>query len=232
MRAELKAQRTRSWGEVTLGDLARRIAADHGLQARVGSALRGIAIPHLDQTEESDLNLLTRLAGDHDTVAKQSGKYLLLVPRGEVASATGKPTPAIDVRPEDASRWRLTLADREAYSPAEASWHDAETGERKTETAGSGEPKWTIRRAYASASVAAEAARSKLVQLARGTALLAVDLSPCNPVAAAEAELRMAGFRDDVDGSSTCQRVVHKLDRGAFNGRFRHRVDVMQLYNM
>lgn len=217
MRAELKAQKTRSWGEVTLGDLAGRIAADHGLKARVGSALRGIAIPHLDQTEESDLNLLTRLASDHDAVAKQSGDYLLLVPRGEAASATGKPMPAVDVRPQDTRRWRVTLADREAYGSVEASWHDPGTGKRETETAGSGEPKWTIRRAYASASEAAEAARAKLAQLARGTALLTLDLSPGNPVVAAEAELRLAKFRAGVDGSWTCQRVVHKLDLGGFS---------------
>lgn len=217
MRAELKAQKTRSWGEVTLGDLARRIAADHGLKARVGSALRAVRIPHLDQAEESDLNLLTRLARDHDAVAKQSGDYLLLVPRGETASATGKPMPAIDVRPGDASRWRVTLADREAYSSAEARWHDPETGKGKVETVGSGDPKWTIRRAYPSASEAAEAARAKLAQLARGTALLVIDLSPGNPVVAAEAELRLAGFRDDVDGSWACQRAVHRLDRRGFS---------------
>lgn len=217
MRAELKAQKTRSWGEVTLGDLTSRIAADHGLQARVGSALRSVAIPHLDQTEESDLNLLTRLAVDHDAVAKQSGEYLLLVPRGEVASATGRPMPAVDVRPEGTRRWRVTLADREAYSSVTARWHDPKTGKREIETAGSGDPKWELRGAYASASEAAEAARSKLARLARGTALLTLDLSPGNPVVAAEAELQLAGFRPGADGSWTCQRVVHKLDRGGFS---------------
>lgn len=111
-----------------LGDLARRIAAGHGLQARVGSALRAVRIPHPAQTEESDLNLLTRLARDRDAVAKQSGDYLLLVPRGEVASATGKPMPAVDVRPEDTTRWRVTLADRAAYASAEARWHDPAGG--------------------------------------------------------------------------------------------------------
>lgn len=217
MRASLKAQKTRSWDEVTLGDLAGRIAADHGLEARVGSALRSVRIPHLDQTEESDLHLLTRLAQDHDAVAKQAGKYLLFVPRGEAYSATGKPMPAVEVHPEDTRRWRVTLADREAYGSVAAHWHDPETGERKTEIAGSGDPRQTLRRTYASASEAAEAARSKLAQLARGTARLSVDLSPGNPVVAAEAELRLEGFRDGVDGSWTCRRVSHKLARSGYS---------------
>ena len=212
MRAELKAQKTRSWDDVTLGDLVGRIAADHGLEARVGSALRSIRIPHLDQVEESDLHLLTRLARDHDSVAKQAGERLLFVPRGEVSSATGKPMPAVDVRPRDVHRWSVTIADRDAYASVRAHWHEPATGRRRTETAGSGSPARTLRRTHASASEAAEAARAELARLARGTVRLSAELSPGNPVVAAEAELRLAGFRKGAAGSWTCRRVTHRLN--------------------
>ena len=159
MRAELKAQKRCSWDDVTMGDLVDRIGADHGLEARVGSALRSIRIPHLDQLEESDLHLLTRLARDHDAVAKQAGERLLFVPRGEVSSATGKPMSAVDVRPRDARRWHVTIADRDAYASARAHWHEPAAGRRRTETAVSGGPARTLRRTHASASEAAEAAR-------------------------------------------------------------------------
>ena len=217
MRASLKAQRTRSWDDVSIGDLVASIAASHGLEPRVGSALRPVRISHLDQTEESDLHLLTRLARDHDAVAKPAGGFLLFVPQGEAASATGQPMPTIDVRPEDARSWRVTLADRAKYRSVRAHWHDAGTGERMTETAGSGDPAWTLRRAYASESEAREAARAKLAELARAIARLSVVLSPGNPVAAAEAELRMRDFRDGVDGSWTCRRVVHRLGPGGYS---------------
>ena len=217
MRESLKARKTRSWDDVSIGELARQIAAEHGLKARVGSALREVRIPHLDQTEESDLHLLTRLARDHDAVAKPAGEYLLFVPRGEAASATGKPMPAVDVRPEDVSRWRVTRADREAYNSAKAHWHEPGTGTRHTETAGSGEPAWTLRGTYASASEAAEAARAKLSELARGTARLSLKMAPGNPAIAAEAELRLKEFGDGADGSWTCLRAVHRLDRGGYS---------------
>ena len=217
MRESLKAQKTRSWDDVSIGELAREIAAEHGLKARVGSALRGVRIPHLDQTEESDLHLLTRLAQDHDAVAKPAGEYLLFVSLGEASSASGKPMPSIDVRPEDVRRWRVTLADRELYASAIAHWHEPATGERHAETAGSGAPAWTLRRTFASAPEAAEAARAKLAELARGTARLSIDLSPGNPVVAAEAELRLAGFRDGINDRWTCRRVVHRLDRRGYS---------------
>ena len=217
MRESLKAQKTRSWDDVSIGDLVSEIAAEHGLKARVGSALRGVRIPHLDQTEESDLHLLTRLARDHDAVAKPAGEYLLFVPRGEAASATGKPMPAVDVRPADDTSWRVTRSDREAYRSVRAHWHEPGTGTRHTETAGSGEPAWTLRRAYASAPEAAEAARAKLSELARGTARLALRMAVGNPSIAAEAELRLAGFGDGADGSWTCLRAAHRLDRGGYS---------------
>ncbi|MDE0109890.1 MAG: contractile injection system protein, VgrG/Pvc8 family [Bryobacterales bacterium] len=217
MRGELKAQKTRSWDDVSLGDLVGEIAGDHGLKARVGAALRAQTIPHLDQTEESDLHLLTRLAKDRDAVAKQAGEWLLFVPRGEASSATGKPMPRIEIRPGDTKRWRVTIADREAYASVNAHWHDPETGERRTETAGSGSPARTLRQAYASASEAAAAAKAELARSGRDAVTLFADLTPGNPSAAAEAELRTAGFGDGIDGSWTCRRVVHTLDRRGYS---------------
>lgn len=219
MRAALKAQKTRSWDDVAIGDLVSAIAADHGLKARVGSALRSVRIPHLDQTEESDLHLLTRLGRDHDAVAKPAGEYLLFVPRGESASAAGKPMPRIDVRPEHVRDWRVTLADRNRYESVKAHWHEPGTGSRRTETAGSGDPAKTLRRTHGSAAEAAEAARAELARLARGTARLTLALVPGNPVAAAEGELRLAGFGDGIDGSWTCRTAVHRLDRGGYSTR-------------
>ena len=104
MRSTLKAQRTRSWDDVSIGDLVASIAADHGLEPRVGRSLRAVRISHLDQTDESDMHLLTRLARDYDAVAKPAGGRLLFVPRGEAESATGKSMPTIRIRPEGTGR--------------------------------------------------------------------------------------------------------------------------------
>ncbi|MEE9358423.1 hypothetical protein [Candidatus Vondammii sp. HM_W22] len=62
MRQSLKSCKLRSWDDITLGDLVATIAAEHGLIPRVGEFLDAIHIPHLDQTYESDMHLLTRLA--------------------------------------------------------------------------------------------------------------------------------------------------------------------------
>ena len=79
MRGSLKQHKTRSWDQTTIGSLVAAIAAEHGLESRVGETLASVAIEHIDQTEESDLNLLTRLSKQYDAVAKPAGGSLLFV---------------------------------------------------------------------------------------------------------------------------------------------------------
>ena len=97
MHSGLKAQKTRSWDEISIGDLVGGIAADHGLEPRVGDSLRGIRIRHLDQADESDLHLLTRLAGHSDGVAKPASGTFLFVRRGHARSASGTLMPVIRI---------------------------------------------------------------------------------------------------------------------------------------
>ena len=52
MRQQLKARRTRSWHDTTIGAMVATIAAKHGLTPRVGEFLAPISIPHMDQAEE------------------------------------------------------------------------------------------------------------------------------------------------------------------------------------
>ena len=66
MRATLKQRKTRSWHQISIGDLVATVAAEHGLESRTAEDLRGIVLPHVDQTDESDLHLLTRLGEQYD----------------------------------------------------------------------------------------------------------------------------------------------------------------------
>jgi len=44
------------------------IAGEHGLKAKVAEALKAFNYEHLDQVDESDINLLTRIGKDHDAI--------------------------------------------------------------------------------------------------------------------------------------------------------------------
>ncbi|SMG64540.1 Phage late control D, partial [methanotrophic bacterial endosymbiont of Bathymodiolus sp.] len=70
MRQSLKAPQTRVWDNVTLADLVSSIASEHGLVPKISDSLASIGYTHLDQTEESDLHLLTRLGRENNAVTK------------------------------------------------------------------------------------------------------------------------------------------------------------------
>jgi hypothetical protein len=52
-----------------------------------------IAIEHIDQSNESDLHLLTRLARQHGAVSKPVAGFRGFVSKGEAKSATGQQLP-------------------------------------------------------------------------------------------------------------------------------------------
>ena len=99
MRTGAKQRKTRSWDQVTIGDLVATVARDHDLKPRVASELAGIVLPHVDQTDESDLNLLTRLGQTYDAVARPVAGRLVFVRRGAGMSATQGAITAVRVTP-------------------------------------------------------------------------------------------------------------------------------------
>ena len=220
MHSELKAHKSRSWDDVSIGDLVSGIAADHGLEPRVGNSLRRVRILYLDQTDESDLHLLTRLPRDYDAVAKPASGRLLFVPQGQAESASGQAMPVVQVRPHHLGRWRVTLVDRGEYGAVRAHWREEGAATRMTEKAGNRDPVYMLKRLHASATEASEAARAKLAALSRGTGAFAGTFSRGNPVLTAEAELELQGFRKGVDGRWICTRTTHALTgRGGYTTR-------------
>ncbi|NKC15883.1 MAG: phage late control D family protein [Gammaproteobacteria bacterium] len=215
MRARIKAPRTRLWPPTTLGAIVHTIAAEHGLVARVGRELRDIALPHIDQTEESALHLLTRLSHQHDAVAKPASGHLLFIPKGTAHSASGQTLPILAIHRSDAIDYRVTLAERGQYGAVRASWHDVQSGTRTAVTIGDGEPVYTLRHPHTSPAAARAAARAKLTTLTRGTATLDIQIDGTSAVAA-EIRLRLSGFRDGIDGEWITTRVTHAISDAGY----------------
>ena len=150
-----RSPKTRSWDETTLGKLVAAIAAEHRYQAKIDPALGAIAIPHLDQTAESDMALLTRLAAKHDAVAKPVAGFLVLARQGAAKTITGLALPTIRLAVSDLAEWRYRHSARKpggsgstkeantqkpprtATGGTKAYWWDFEKGERREVTSGS-----------------------------------------------------------------------------------------------
>jgi hypothetical protein len=129
-------RRSASHGPTTLGALFREIALRHGFSPRVAPQLALKKIDHIDQSNESDMAFLTRLALRYQAIAKPMNELYVLALPGQVNSLSGKVLPQVklsvttDNRPGDRAFISATLDDtaRAKNQGCKTSWWDAAAG--------------------------------------------------------------------------------------------------------
>lgn len=121
-RGTLNSRREESWHDTTLGGVVEAIAARNKLGSSVAPELAKIPVPHVDQSQESDVKFLARLAGlNGGEVSVKAGK-LLLLKAGKGVTASGKAIPQVTISRGDGDRHQFSIADRGAYTGVTAKW--------------------------------------------------------------------------------------------------------------
>ncbi|HQT03427.1 MAG: contractile injection system protein, VgrG/Pvc8 family [Gammaproteobacteria bacterium] len=127
MTGAFRSPKTRSWDDMddsealTLGKIVSVIAAEHGYIPKVDPAIASIHYDHIDQTEESDMNLLTRLADKVDAIAKPVDGHLLLYDKSSVKSVSGSDVPDMTLTEPQLIEWTYRYS---ARKPAGKVSHD------------------------------------------------------------------------------------------------------------
>lgn len=85
-----KQRRTASHGPTTLGGLFRELVLQHGFSPRVAPEVSLIKIDHVDQSNETDMGFLTRLAKKYNVIAKPYDDVYVLARPGQTKSLSGK----------------------------------------------------------------------------------------------------------------------------------------------
>lgn len=134
--ADVTCAKTRTFDDITLGDLVKTIAADNGLTAQVAESLASIKLDYVQQSAESDASLLSRMAMQYGAVSKVTNDRWLFLEFGAGQSAGGRELPSVTVTPEMVSTWNYSEGDRGTASKtagvdgkAGVRYHDAATGE-------------------------------------------------------------------------------------------------------
>lgn len=102
----IRGRRERSWHDTTLGEVLGTIAGEHSLRPAIAAELAGMAIAHLDQANESDINRLTRLRKRFDAVATVKAGTLIFAPIGAGQTASGQPLPGVSITRADGGQHR------------------------------------------------------------------------------------------------------------------------------
>ncbi|HIH7495148.1 TPA: phage late control D family protein [Yersinia enterocolitica] len=121
-RGSLNSRREASYHDTTLGAVVKQIAQRNKLVASLARDFAEITIPHIDQSQESDIKFLTRLAERNGAEVSVKAGKLLFLKAGRGVTASGKPIPMIVIERSDGDRHQFTIADRNAYSGVTANW--------------------------------------------------------------------------------------------------------------
>ncbi|MFD2179548.1 contractile injection system protein, VgrG/Pvc8 family [Veronia pacifica] len=166
-REGFKAQKERSWHETTLGEILDTIASEQHLEGKLSESLRNTPIQHIDQTNESDANLLTRLAETYDAILTVKNGCLLMLKNGESKSVSGIDLEPVIITRQDGDTHRYIEADRQGrYTGVRAYWYDKKEAKRKCVIVGREGCQKTLRTIFSDMGVAENAAHKALKQLA------------------------------------------------------------------
>jgi phage protein D len=129
LKSSLKEKISDSFDSITIGSLVAQIASKHGLVPKVSSDLADIVLGHLDQTNESDMHLLTRLAKDYGAIAKPSAGNLIFALQGLAKSVSGMFLGSTTIDIKDVISWSYTESERENYGNVKSETTDFDAGE-------------------------------------------------------------------------------------------------------
>ena len=218
---QFKAARSASWQAVTLGNIVQTIAARHGLTPRVHPTLASDFVQHIDQTNEADVQFLTRLAKTYDAVCKVQGAFLIFSLKGQIESMSGRTMAPITVTytgqtsPTDSDFTNASVSsnDRHKYNGATAYWQNQQQAKRSKVSVGS-TPCAYVPGTFVNEASATRAANTRMSKMSREGDKLSLQCQG-NPALAAEAALTLASFPSQrMAGQWSIDRVTHTYSRG------------------
>lgn len=240
-RETLNIRRDHSYHKATIGGIIKTIAERNKLTPTLNKAMSDLTVDHIDQTNESDGNFITRLAKQYGAIAAIKNGNLLFIRQGQAKTASGKLIPVMTIIRSLGDGHQFSMADRGAYTGVVANWLNTRTTEKPvvkvkrkrkaTTTAKPKEPEdkqgeyligtdenvLTLRTTYASKNNAQRAAKSNWERLQRGAAKFSIQLAKGRADLYPEVPVKVTGFKKQIDDADwTLVTVTHSVSDTGF----------------
>ena len=209
----LSDKRETSYHATTVGEMVNTVARRQGLTPAVSPALAREPLRHVDQQNESDANLLTRLAVELDAVATVKQGRLLFCRAGEATTVSGRPMTQMTLTRTDGDQHSYTSAERDSYAGVTASYHDHRSGQRCETSAGdSSDNVKRLRHTFTDKASADRGARAAMSRQQRGAAKMSLTLALGRPELLPETPVTLQGWKPQIDGTDwLITKVVHQV---------------------
>ncbi|EKN3965957.1 phage late control D family protein [Yersinia enterocolitica] len=255
-RDTFNVKREYSWHDITVGKLVASIASRYDLKAGVSEDLGKIEIDHADQTSESDISFLTRMAEKLGAITTIKNGMLLFMHPGRAVSQSGKLLPAITITRASGDKHSFRVADRDAYTGVTAYWLDLNYGKpqktsvrrkRKSKTP----PKvktpastskegnylegvegnvFVMRETFKTERAARRAAAARWSKLQRGAAEFTMTLARGRADLFPELPAVMQGFKPEIDQADwIITQVTHTIGDNGFTTALNFEVKITDL---
>lgn len=255
-RDTFNVKREYSWHDITVGKVVASIASRYDLKAGVSEDLGKIEIDHADQTSESDISFLTRMAEKLGAITTIKNGMLLFMHPGRAVSQSGKLLPAITITRASGDKHSFRVADRDAYTGVTAYWLDLNYGKpqktsvrrkRKSKTP----PKvktpastskegnylegvegnvFVMRETFKTERAARRAAAARWSKLQRGAAEFTMTLARGRADLFPELPAVMQGFKPEIDQAAwIITQVTHTIGDNGFTTALNFEVKITNL---
>lgn len=214
--SDLRRRRSHSWHDKSLGDIVRSIASRNGLTPRIDSELSAIKMGHLDQSGESDIAFVSRLARHFDAVATVKNGALLFLKINNTRTAGGEELPTITLHRNETQSYNYVTADRDSYTGVKAYYDDVKAAARDSVMVGSAGNLKELPDMYASKDDAEKSAKSEWQRIERSINQLSVVLATGKPDLMPQTNIQALGFKSDINAITwLAVKVKHDLTNGA-----------------
>lgn len=220
-RAGFKQRKERSWHDKKLHEIIATIAAEHRLEPVIAETLQDIFIAHIDQTNESDANLLSRLAELHDAIATVKNGSLLMLPIGHAKTVSGLNLQPITLTRRDGDSHRYAEADRHSrYTGTKAQWYDKTKARKASIIIGAGDCLKTLRKTYAHQAEARSAAKAEWQRLQRGRRSMEITLAAGRADMIPESPVTLNGWKTPIDKMHwLISEIRHSINDSGFTSQ-------------
>lgn len=209
-KSAIKSGKSQSYHRQTLGEIARQIAIRNKLKLVITDDLANIDLNHVDQTSESDLNLLKRLSKQNGAEMAVKKDRLLIFKAGSAKTASGQALPTITITRQQGDQGRYAEEDRDSdYTGVSAYYQDKGKATRKHVTSGNPEQYGggnnpdtktkVLKGTFASREEAQRAADAAMDTTKNQMATFSITLAYGLPAISTESPVKLQGFKAEVD---------------------------------
>lgn len=196
----LKQKRERSFSKKSIQDIFETIGTEYELKTIVHDSLSSQIISYIAQNE-SDANLITRIADEHDAIATVKNGHLILLPRGISQTVSGLALPTVYIiRAEGDGHNYTTGTGTDRITGVKAFYYDGSNAKKLYVVAGDSEDNLKeIRYIHRDKKTAELAAQAEYKRCKRSAQKLSYTLAYGRPDIIPEQEFIFSGLKPQIE---------------------------------